>query len=68
MVENHKYIKKLVSNITYYNGSSYSYRLTSVESMDLPDKIEEVSAKILQNYIDEHDYVAVLFCKLTFIP
>ncbi|CAG2114835.1 unnamed protein product, partial [Medioppia subpectinata] len=37
--------------------------LTSVESMDLPDKIEEVNAKILQNYIDEHDYVAVLFYK-----
>ena len=37
--------------------------LTSVESMDLPDKIEEVNAKILQNYIDEHDFVAVLFCE-----
>lgn len=37
--------------------------LTSVESMDLPDRIEEVNAKILQNYIDEHDFVAVLFCK-----
>lgn len=37
--------------------------LTSVESMDLPDRIEEVNAKILQNYIDEHDLVAVLFCK-----
>lgn len=40
--------------------------LTSVESMDLPDRIEEVNAKILQNYIDEHDFVAVLFCKLIF--
>lgn len=37
--------------------------LISVESMDLPDRIEEVNAKILQNYIDEHDFVAVLFCK-----
>ncbi|KAJ6215940.1 hypothetical protein RDWZM_010440 [Blomia tropicalis] len=37
--------------------------LTSVESMDLPDRIEEVNAKILQNYIDEHDFVAVLFYK-----
>ncbi|KAF7496675.1 Protein disulfide-isomerase A5 [Sarcoptes scabiei] len=37
--------------------------LTSVESMDLPDRIEEVNAKILQNYIDEHDLVAVLFYK-----
>lgn len=38
--------------------------LTSVDQMDLPDKIEEVNAKILQNYIDDHDFVAVLFCKL----
>lgn len=37
--------------------------LTSVESMDLPDKIEEVNARILQDYIDEHDFVAVLFCE-----
>lgn len=37
--------------------------LVSVESMNLPDKIEEVNAKTLQNYIDDHDYVAVLFCK-----
>lgn len=37
--------------------------LISVESMNLPDKIEEVNAKTLQNYIDDHDYVAVLFCK-----
>ncbi|KAH7644929.1 thioredoxin-like protein 1 [Dermatophagoides farinae] len=37
--------------------------LISVESMDLPDRIEEVNAKILQNYIDEHDFVAVLFYK-----
>jgi hypothetical protein len=38
--------------------------LTSVESMDLPDRIEEVNTKILQNYIDEQDFVAVLFCEL----
>ncbi len=38
--------------------------LTSVESMDLPDRIEEVNAKILQSYIDEQDFVAVLFCEL----
>lgn len=40
--------------------------LISVESMDLPDRIEEVNAKILQNYIDEHDFVAVLFCMYLF--
>ncbi|RWS26787.1 thioredoxin-like protein 1 [Leptotrombidium deliense] len=36
--------------------------LTSIESMDLPDKIEEVNSKNLQNVIDDHDYVAVLVC------
>lgn len=37
--------------------------LTSIESMDLPDKIEEVTAKTLPSVIDNQDYVAVLFCK-----
>ena len=37
--------------------------LTSVESMDLPDKIEEVNSKNLQAVISDHDYVAVLFCE-----
>ncbi|XP_054164277.1 uncharacterized protein LOC128961959 isoform X2 [Oppia nitens] len=45
------------------NESEVLEWLTSVESMDLPDKIEEVNAKILHNYIDEHDFVAVLFYK-----
>lgn len=37
--------------------------LTSLEAMDLPDRIEEVNSKILQKIIEETDYVAVLFCK-----
>lgn len=37
--------------------------LTSLEAMDLPDRIEEVNAKILGKIIEETDYVAVLFCK-----
>lgn len=37
--------------------------LTSLEAMDLPDRIEEVNQKILAKIIDETDYVAVLFCK-----
>lgn len=37
--------------------------LTSLEAMDLPDRIEEVNAKILAKIIEETDYVAVLFCK-----
>lgn len=41
--------------------------LTSLEAMDLPDRIEEVNAKILQKIIEETDYVAVLFCKLSII-
>lgn len=40
--------------------------LTSLEAMDLPDRIEEVNAKILSKIIEETDYVAVLFCK--YIP
>ncbi|XP_017150000.1 uncharacterized protein LOC108160488 isoform X1 [Drosophila miranda] len=36
--------------------------LTSLEAMDLPDRIEEVNAKILQKIIEDTDFVAVLFC------
>lgn len=39
--------------------------LTSLEAMDLPDRIEEVNSKILAKIIEETDYVAVLFCKCT---
>lgn len=38
--------------------------LTSLEAMDLPDRIEEVNAKILTKIVEETDFVAVLFCKL----
>jgi len=37
--------------------------LTSLEAMDLPDRIEEVNARILSKIIEDTDYVAVLFCK-----
>lgn len=37
--------------------------LTSLEAMDLPDRIEEVNAKILTKIVEETDFVAVLFCK-----
>lgn len=40
--------------------------LTSLEAMDLPDRIEEVNAKILAKIIEDTDYVAVLFCKYIF--
>ncbi|XP_012535509.2 uncharacterized protein LOC105836192 isoform X3 [Monomorium pharaonis] len=36
--------------------------LTSLEAMDLPDRIEEVNAKILSKIVEETDFVAVLFC------
>nr|XP_036670027.1 uncharacterized protein LOC108017976 isoform X2 [Drosophila suzukii] len=36
--------------------------LTSLEAMDLPDRIEEVNSKILQKIIEDTDFVAVLFC------
>ncbi|XP_065225798.1 uncharacterized protein hlk isoform X2 [Planococcus citri] len=37
--------------------------LTSLEALDLPDRIEEVNSKILQKIIDDTDFVAVLFYK-----
>ncbi|XP_014370433.2 uncharacterized protein LOC106720321 isoform X2 [Papilio machaon] len=37
--------------------------LTSLEAMDLPDRIEEVNQKILEKIIEETEYVAVLFYK-----
>ncbi|KAF5299208.1 hypothetical protein FQA39_LY02381 [Lamprigera yunnana] len=36
--------------------------LTSLEAMDLPDRIEEVNARILDKIVQETDFVAVLFC------
>ncbi|CAO1323981.1 unnamed protein product [Diamesa tonsa] len=36
--------------------------LTSLEAMDLPDRIEEVNGKILAKIVEDTDYVAVLFC------
>ncbi|XP_076288398.1 hulk isoform X2 [Lasioglossum baleicum] len=37
--------------------------LTSLEAMDLPDRIEEVNAKILQKIVEDTEFVAVLFYK-----
>ncbi|XP_054268035.1 uncharacterized protein LOC128989922 isoform X4 [Macrosteles quadrilineatus] len=36
--------------------------LTSLEAMDLPDRIEDVNARILLKIVEDTDYVAVLFC------
>ncbi|XP_044009391.1 uncharacterized protein LOC122853163 isoform X2 [Aphidius gifuensis] len=38
--------------------------LTSLEAMDLPDRIEEVNAKILNKIVEDTDFVAVLFYDL----
>ncbi|XKL68811.1 hypothetical protein PGB90_006580 [Kerria lacca] len=37
--------------------------LTSLEALDLPDRIEEVNSKILQKIIEDTEFVAVLFYK-----
>lgn len=37
--------------------------LTSLEAMDLPDRIEDVNSRILHKIIEDTEYVAVLFCK-----
>lgn len=42
--------------------------LTSLEAMDLPDRIEEVNSKILSKIIEDTDYVAVLFCEYFLNP
>lgn len=34
----------------------------SIKSLDLPDKIEEITSKNLQDIIDSYDYVAILWC------
>ncbi|XP_063985202.1 uncharacterized protein LOC135166658 isoform X3 [Diachasmimorpha longicaudata] len=39
--------------------------LTSLEAMDLPDRIEEVNAKILGKIVEDTEFVAVLFCPNT---
>lgn len=39
--------------------------LTSLEAMDLPDRIEEVNSKILDKIVEDSEFVAVLFCKLS---
>ncbi|XP_044743397.1 uncharacterized protein LOC123305679 isoform X2 [Chrysoperla carnea] len=36
--------------------------LTSLEAMDLPDRIEEVNQRILEKIVEDTEYVAVLFC------
>nr|XP_012139952.1 PREDICTED: uncharacterized protein LOC100881857 isoform X2 [Megachile rotundata] len=36
--------------------------LTSLEAMDLPDRIEEVNSKILEKIVEDTEFVAVLFC------
>lgn len=43
------------------NEDSVLSYLTDIESMEVPDAIEEVNAKVLQNIIDETEHVAVLF-------
>ncbi|XP_014255609.1 uncharacterized protein LOC106670103 isoform X2 [Cimex lectularius] len=36
--------------------------LTSLEAMDLPDRIEDVNSKILDKIVEDTEFVAVLFC------
>lgn len=37
--------------------------LTSLEAMDLPDRIEEVNSMILEKIVEDTEFVAVLFCE-----
>ncbi len=47
------------------NTDSVLEFLTSQQSMDNPDRIEEVNEKILKKLVAETNFVAVLFCKWT---
>lgn len=42
--------------------------LTSLEAMDLPDRIEEVNSRILGKIVEDTEFVAVLFCKCPPMP
>lgn len=36
--------------------------ITDEDTLEIPGKIEEVNAKMLENILDENDYVVVFFC------
>lgn len=38
--------------------------ITDEDTLEIPGKIEEVNAKMLENILDENDYVVVFFCML----
>lgn len=40
--------------------------LTDERTLEIPGKIEEVNSKMLENILDENDYVVVFFCKCFF--
>lgn len=39
--------------------------ITDENTLEIPGKIEEVNSKLLENILDENDYVVVFFCKYT---
>lgn len=36
--------------------------ITDEDTLEIPGKIEEVNARMLENILDENDYVVVFFC------
>lgn len=40
--------------------------LTDENTLEIPGKIEEVNVRMLENILDENDYVVVFFCEWTF--
>lgn len=38
--------------------------ITDEDTLEIPGKIEEVNARMLENILDENDYVVVFFCTL----
>eukprot|EP00094_Tigriopus_californicus_P003633 TCALIF_03495-PA protein Name:"Protein of unknown function" AED:0.42 eAED:0.43 QI:16/0/0/1/0.4/0.33/6/0/400 len=46
------------------NGEAILDFLISQESLDIPDRIEQVNAKQLEKLIEWKDFIAIFFCKL----
>lgn len=36
--------------------------ITDEDTLEIPGKIEEVNAKMLENILEENDYIVIFFC------
>lgn len=47
------------------NGEAILDFLVSQDSLDIPDRIEQVNAKQLEKLIEKKEFIAICFCKLS---